>query len=164
MRIVKLGLISLVVFYMLIWAITLLFPNVTIVSRAINIAGKKDSISSMIKSNEISYSSWLTTGLEKVDVRSSDISFYENDLFNAESQANADTVYIQLSQEPGKALNGGIGLYQLQPDSATVQLFYVFHTKWYQPWDKMAQIANDAKYGGHLDSALHRLKIVVEEK
>jgi hypothetical protein len=28
----------------------------------------------------------------------------------------------------------------------------------------MAQIANDAKYGNHLDSALHRLKNVVEEK
>jgi len=163
MRIIKLGLISLVVFYFLIWAITLLFPNVTIVSRALNIAGQKDSIASQIKSNVIPYSSWLTTGIERVDVRSSDISFYENDLFNAERQQNADTLYIQLSQPPGKVLNGGIGLYQLQPDSATIQLFYVFHTKWYMPWDKMAQIANDAKYGGHMDSALQRLKAIVEK-
>ena len=163
MRIVKLGLISLVVFYFLIWAITLLFPNVTIVSRALNIAGNKDTIASRIKSNKIPYASWLTTGLQQVDVRSSDISFYENDLFNAESQANVDTVYIQLTQPPAQVLNGGIGLYQLQPDSATVQLFYVFHTKWYKPWDKMAQIANDAKYGSHLDSALMRLKTGVEK-
>jgi hypothetical protein len=129
-----------------------------------NIAGSKDSISSRIRLNDIPYSAWLTTGATGIDVRSSDISFYENDLFNAERQENADTIYIELRQKDKPFMRGGIAFYQLAPDSATVQLYYVFHTKWYMPWDKMAQIANDAKYGNHLDSALHRLKYVVEEK
>lgn len=163
MRFVKLAFISIVAFYFLIWGITLLFPNVTLVSRALNIAGSKDTISSRIKSNEIPYDAWLTTGATGIDVRGSDISFYENDLFNAERQENADTIYIELRQQAGQYLRGGIAFYQLAKDSATVQLFYVFHTKWYKPWDKMAQIANDARFGGHLDSALHRLKKVAEE-
>lgn len=163
MKFLKLGLISLVVFYMLIWAITLLFPNVTLVSRAINIAGSKDSISRKISVNEIPYSAWLTYNTNGIDVRSSDISFYENNLFNGEPQANADTIYIELRQDKHNFLQGGIGLYQLSPDSATIQLYYVFRTQWYKPWQKMAQIANDAKYGGHLDSSLHRLKSIIEK-
>lgn len=163
MRLIKLALISLVVFYLLIWGITLLFPNVTLVSRALNIAGSKDSISSKIKSNDIPYNAWLTTDARGIDVRSSDISFYENDLFNGEPQPDADTIYIELREGAGKFLHGGIGFYQLSKDSATVQLFYVFHTRWYKPWEKMAQIANDAKYGGHLDSSLLRLKRTVEK-
>ena len=70
----------------------------------------------------------------------------------------AHTIYIELRQKTNQFLRGGIAFYQLAADSATVQLYYVFHTKWYMPWDKMAQIANDAKYGDHLDSALQRLK------
>lgn len=162
MRFIKLGLISLVAFYLLIWGITLLFPNVTLVSRAVNIAGSKDSLAHKMKSNLIPYSQWLSMGNEQVDVRTSDISFYENNLFNAEKQANVDTIYFEMRHNQQSFLKGGIGLYQLSKDSATTQLFYVFRTHWYKPWEKMAQIANDAKYGGQMDSALSKLKQLSE--
>jgi hypothetical protein len=163
MRLIKLALISLVVFYMLIWAITFLFPNVTVLSRAINIAGSKDSVASKIKTNVIPYRVWLTNNNDKVDVHTSDISFYENDLFNAERQPNADTIYFEMVHQKESFLKGGLGLYQLSKDSATAQLFYVFRTKWYKPWEKMAQIANDAKYGGQMDAALSKLKLEAEK-
>jgi hypothetical protein len=162
MRIIKLGVISFVIFYSLIWCITLLFPNVTVLSRVINIAGKKDSLAHSIKSNRISYNQWLTDASTGVDVRTSDISFYNNDLFNAERQANADTIYFELRHQQQTFLKGGIGLYQLSDDSTTTQLFYVFETHWYKPWEKMAQVMNDAKYGGHMDSALLKLKMEAE--
>ena len=129
----KLGLLSLFLFYMLIWAITLLFPNVTIVSRAINISGNKDSLSHRLKRNEIAYNQWLTANNTEVDIRTSDRSYYKNNLFNAESQANADTIYFEMLHLQKPFLQGGIGLYQLSPDSATTQLFYVFPTHWYKP-------------------------------
>ena len=164
MRIIKLALISAIAFYLLIWAITLLFPNVTVLSRAINIAGTKDSVSRLIKSNEIAYYEWLTSNNKQVEVFTSDISFYENDLFNAERQPNADTIYFEMRHLQKSFIKGGIGLYQLSPDSATTQLYYVFETHWYKPWEKMAQVANDAKYGGQMDSALHKLKKAVESR
>jgi hypothetical protein len=164
MRIVKLALISFVVFYFIIWGITLLFPNVTLVSRAVNIAGSKDSISHHIRSNQIPFSSWLTYKTDGIDVRASDISFYENNLYNGAPEPNSDTIFIEMRKSGNTFIQGGIGIYQLRPDSATVQLFYVFHTKWYKPWQKMAQIANDAKYGGHLDSSLHWLKLAEENQ
>lgn len=163
MRILKLGIISVIVFYFLIWAITLLFPNVTVVSRAINIAGSKDTLAHNIRSNRISYSQWLTGGNTEVDVRASDISFYENNLFNAERDMHADTIYLELLHQQQAFLQGGIGLYQLSPDSTTTQLFYVFRTHWYKPWEKMGQLINDAKYGSHMDSALLKLKKQAEQ-
>lgn len=162
MRIIKLGLISAVVFYLLIWAITLLFPNVNVLSRAVNIAGNIAQVKQLIKSNTIPYSAWLTATNKDVDVRTSDISFYENDLFNAERQPNADTIYFEMRHKQQSFIKGGIGLYQLYPDSATTQLYYVFETHWYMPWEKMAQVANDAKYGGQMDAALQKLKTAVE--
>ena len=162
MRIIKLGLISIVAFYLLIWGITLLFPGTTLVSRAINIAGNKDSVAHLLNSNKIPYSEWLTHNNKEVDVRTSDISFYENNLFNAEPQPNADTIYFELRHQQKTFIKGGIGLYQLSPDSATTQLYYVFETHWYKPWEKMAQVANDARYGSQMDSALQRLKAAVE--
>jgi len=162
MRIIKLGLISAVAFYLLIWAITLLFPNVTVLSRAVNIAGKTDNVAQLIKSNTIPYNAWLTATNKEVDVRTSDISFYVNDLFNAERQPNADTIYFEMRHKQQSFLKGGIGLYQLSPDSATTQLYYVFETHWYKPWEKMAQVANDARFGGQMDSALQKLKAAVE--
>ena len=164
MRVIKLGLISIVAFYLLIWSITLLFPNVTVLSRVVNIAGNKDSLSHKIKSNRIPYSNWLTNTNKNIDVRTSDISFYENDLFNMERDKNADTIYFELRHQQQSFLKGGIGLYQLSEDSTTTQLFYVFKTHWYKPWEKMGQIINDAKYGGHMDSALHKLKTEAEKE
>ncbi len=162
MKFIKLGLISIVVFYLLIWAITFLFPNTTVMSRAINIAGSKDSLEHLMKNNAIPYTEWLTTN--NVDIKTGDVSFYRNDLFNAERDLNADTIYFEISNSQRQVMKGGIGLYQLAKDSATVQLFYVFKTKWYKPWDKMAQIANDTKYGGHMEAALKKLKQIAEEQ
>jgi hypothetical protein len=34
----------------------------------------------------------------------------------------------------------------------------VFNTPWYKPWDKMATMMNDKRYGGGMDSALMLLK------
>jgi hypothetical protein len=164
MRFIKLALISLVVFYCLIWGITMLFPNVTLVSRAVNIAGSKDSISQKLGNNRIGYREWLTGSNQDVDIKTSDISFYENNLFNAEKQDNVDTIYFEILHHQKPFIQGGIGLYQLTPDSATAQLFYVFRTRWYKPWEKMAQIANDAKYGGQMDSAVSKLKYLAETR
>lgn len=164
MRFIKLGILSVVVFYLLIWGITMLFPNTTILSRVVNIAGNSDSLQHKIKANQISYRQWLIGNDTDVDIRTSDISFYRNDLVNAERQAYADTIYFEMRYRQKSFMQGGIALYQLSPDSVTTQLYYVFKTDWYKPWDKMKQMANDAKYGSNMDSSLALLKILAQGK
>lgn len=164
MNYIKLGLISAIVLYCIIWAITLIFPNVTVMSRVVNIGGEANQVTPLIKNETIPYSQWLTSGNTGMQVKTGENSFYTSDLYNAEPMANADTLYFEMIHEQRRFLTGGIGFYNLSPDSTTTQLFYVFETQWYKPWQKMAQLINDTRYGAHMDSSLARLKRAVESR
>lgn len=161
MKLIKLGLISILVFTILLWGITLMFPSNTVISRAVNVYGNADSLYRKLKSNEVSINSILTSGETGLSLQAADIPFYEDNLFNALNQSavpSADTLFFRMSFK-GKAIaEGGIALYQLVPDSATTQIYYVFQTPWYQPLKKMKMMVADKVYGPGLDSALLRLK------
>jgi hypothetical protein len=161
MKLIKLALISLVVFTVLLWGITLMFPSNTVISRAANVYGKADSLFNKMKTNEISLSSILATKDSGVSLQAADIPFYEDNLFNALNSSAlpaADTLFFRVNYG-GKAIaEGGMAFYQLATDSATAQVFYVFQTPWYQPLKKMKMMVADKVYGPSLDSALLRLK------
>ncbi len=157
MRILKLGVISLLAFILLFWGITLLFPSVTVLSRIKNMPGTSDSLRFAMETNRISYKQWLVPDSGNFDVRTADISFYENDLFNAAAQPDADTLFFSISRDGKPVMKGGIGLYQLMPDSVTTQLFFVFQTPWYQPLEKMRMMVIDKQYGGLMDTSLNKL-------
>ena len=157
MRFIKLALISVVAFSLLLWGFTLLFPSVTLLSRVQNIAGSSDSLQKKLATNVISYRQWLLPDSGEFDIRTSDISFYENNLFNAESQSYADTLYFEIRQPGQPALQGGIAFYQLRSDSVTTQLFYVFRTPWYKPLAKMKLMMADKQIGPQMEGALKKL-------
>jgi|688.fasta_scaffold157108_2 hypothetical protein len=157
MRFFKLGLISVVAFSLLLWCFTLLFPSVTVLSRVQNIAGSSDSLQNKMATNVISYRQWLLPDSGEFDVRTSDISFYENDLFNAAAQSYADTLYFEIRQPGQPSLQGGIAFYQLRADSVTTQLYYVFRTPWYKPWIKMKLMMADKQLGPQMEGALKKL-------
>jgi hypothetical protein len=163
MRFIKLALISVIAFYLLIWGMSAVLPKVNVMSRVINMAGDKDSIDAKISSREIPFKSWLTNNNDSIEVKTARTSFYENNLFNADRQPGADTIYFDMRYRDRSIVKGGLGLYQLSQDSATVQLFYVFHSSWYKPWQKMAGMINEAKYGNQMDQALQMLKREVEK-
>jgi hypothetical protein len=157
MHFIKLGFISVIVFSVLLWGITLMFPSVTVLSRVRNIAGETGTLKRKLSDNKISYKEWLLPDSGNFDIRTSDISFYENNLFNAAPQPNADTIYFEIKQEGNRSLQGGIGLYQLRPDSVTTQLFYVFTTPWYRPLDKLKMMMIDKQYDAQMEGALEKL-------
>ncbi len=157
MRFIKLALISIVAFSLLLWGFTLLFPSVTVLSRVQNIAGSSDSLQKKLTTNEISFRQWLLPDSGEFDIRTSDISFYENNLFNAAPQSFADTLYFEIRQPGQPSLQGGIGFYQLRGDSVTTQLFYVFRTPWYKPWDKLRLMMADKQLGPQMEGALKKL-------
>ncbi len=157
MKFLKLALISVVAFGLLLWGFTLLFPSVTVLSRVQNIAGSSDSLQQKLAANTISYRQWLLPDSGTFDIRTSDISFYENNLFNAAPQSYADTLYFEIRQPGYPALQGGIGFYQLRADSVTTQLFYVFRTPWYKPWEKLKLMMADKQLGPQMEGALKKL-------
>lgn len=167
MKIVKLGLISAVIFSLLFWAITLLFPSNTVVSRAANMDVKADSLMRIMRSNQLSLQTLLADTSSTLKVAAADIPFYEDNLFNAlnkEAIPSADTIFFGVKQQGHLLVEGGIATYQLAADSATVQLFYVFQTPWYNPLRKMKMMMADKAYGPGLDSSLARLKAMLYKK
>jgi hypothetical protein len=160
MHFIKLGLISIVAFALLLWGFTLLFPSVTVLSRVQNIGGSSDTLMHRFATNQISYRQWLLPDSGDYDIRTSDISFYENDLYNAAPQPNADTLYFEIRNAGSSALQGGIATYQLRDDSVTTQLFYVFKSPWYHPVAKLKMILIDKQYGPQMEGALLKLREV----
>jgi len=157
MHLLKLAAISLLAFILLFWGFTLLFPSITVLSRVKNMPGTSDSLRYAMESNRISYKQWLVPDSGNFDVRTADISFYENNLFNAAAQPNSDTLFFSIQKDGNPVLKGGIGFYQLMPDSVTTQLFFVFQTPWYQPLEKLRMMVIDKQYGSLMDSSLFKL-------
>lgn len=160
MKLIKLGLLSVLVFGMLFWGITLLFPANTVISRVRNIGAAETALAKSLQTNFISAKT-LLVGNEPMLVKTADIPFYENNLFNslsAQATPHADTLFFQIEKDAAIIAKGGIAFYQLQSDSTTTQMFYVFQTPWYKPLLKMKMMLADKAYGPGLDSALKRLE------
>lgn len=154
MKYIKLLLISVVGFSLLFLGITLLFPSVTVISRATNVQGQTNIHNDL---------NWVLSPNEdnEIVVEQSDQPGYNARLFNADEGAiaNADTVFFSLLSRNKRLASGGVATYRLAADSSTVQLFYVFETPWYKPWEKMRMMMMDDLIGPGMDSALLRLKM-----
>lgn len=165
MKLIKLGLLSVLIFGLLFWGITLLFPANTVISRVKNIGAKESILAHSLRTNLISVKTLLVGDLP-MQVKTADIPFYENNLFNslsAQATPNADTLFFQIEKNASVIAKGGIAFYQLQSDSTTTQMFYVFQTPWYKPLLKMKMMVADKAYGPGLDSALKRLETAWEQ-
>lgn len=162
-RLIKLALLSALLFSCLLLGITLLFPFNTVTSRAANLPGKSDSLLRAVRSNQWPLRHILTGSREGLTVRAADIPFYEGPLFktdNAADMPKADTLFFRIDQGVKPLVSGGLAFYQLQADSVTVQCFYVFQTPWYKPLHKFRMIMADKIYGPGLDSSMIRMKVL----
>ncbi len=163
MKYLRLILVSIVVFSLLLWGITLLFPSDIVISRASNHSGKAKSLFDRFESNEISLQTMVQhmNPDQPVTVKTADIPFYSKTLFNildSASVPNADTLFFRFQNENQETLNGGLAFYQLSEDSSTIQAFYVLHEPWYKPVNKFRLMVADKTHGPGLDSILVRLK------
>lgn len=156
MNVIKLGLISAVVFYGILWAFTWILPNSTIVSRAVNSAVNPDSLALVLK-NQASLKDVLLGKSSNASVRFTERSYYYDDQKITHRENNSDTIFFQVDNLTKATLKGGIAMYRISTDSTAVQLFYVFRAKWYKPWEKFKMMYNDKAVGTLMDSALERL-------
>ena len=141
----------------MVWGFTLLFPGTTVLSRVVSLTIKKDSLMKPFQSAEF-YKNWLIGNDTSINISTAKTSFYPNNLFNSERQPGADTIFFKIEKGNQKPITGGVGFYYITPDTTLTQLFYVFNTAWYKPWDKMATMMNDKRFGNSMDSALAQLK------
>ncbi|HMP91849.1 MAG TPA: hypothetical protein PKD90_03205 [Phnomibacter sp.] len=160
MKYLKLMLLSIMVFYLLFWAFTFIFPRSTVISRAANMGLAADTLAKALSAD----TAWLTSLLamqpqNPPKVKLAAQPFYPNDLYNMQAAPTlkADTVFFEASAA-GQTVQGGFAFYPMAADSSTAQLYLVFTTPWYKPWQKMYMMMADKKYGPTLDEILKKLK------
>jgi hypothetical protein len=148
MRIIKLGIISFVIIFLIITLISLMFPSQIRISRATNLPNQRDSILSLLKNERAwhpayfdSASSVQMSKLQKTRIEQTD-----------------STLVYTLQQSGRKRVNNGWKIYGTPvSDSLTLQWYMDFQLSWY-PWEKFSSLFYESTYGTMMEKGLYNLK------
>jgi hypothetical protein len=161
MRIIKLGLISVVVLFLIATCIGLLMPANVVVSRAINITAPKDSVFSMMKDIR-QWKKWIE-GMNNEGVIV--ISSTEADLAGTKVKIVATDNYAVQSNWIGKRGTVQESIMRVIQDSTSPALVaqwqFTEHLKWY-PWQHLGSMMNEAVMGTQLENNLAGLKKIFQ--
>lgn len=168
MRLIKLGIISIVVFFLLLTAISLLLPSQINISRAININAPAERVYSNI--NDVSkWKNWYA------DYDVSKVSLSEKTVGKGASVTMERTKVMIRESSPGNIkavwqmadntpLPGEFNIFSQDSSSQiTVQWLFVQKVKWY-PWQKFALIMSDKSIGPFMEKSLDNLRSVSESE
>lgn len=161
MRIVKLGLISFVVLFLVVVGISLLIPNSIRISRAVNITAPKDSIQ-LYLADLRQWKHWndLTNAASVVNPAWSANSFTSDGLQVLLKEVKTDTITTAWKQEGGRNIESGFTTHTMD-NTTVVQWYFDFKLKWY-PWEKFGSIIFDKQLGPPMEHSLAVLKKKLE--
>jgi hypothetical protein len=165
MKIIKLGIISLVAFTLLLTFISFLFPSHIRISKATDIrAGKYEVISRLtnlsLRHNWYNSADSITVfgknGKAKLVVNVDDPS-------NNAADMTVNVVLDGASFPDAKAKATGWTIIPSGiPNTITVQWYMDFHLRWY-PWEKFSSLLLEKRYGPVLERGLEKLKASLEK-
>lgn len=165
MRLIKLAVISIVVLFLVITAISLLFPSKARVSRATDIHAPKEKVYALVN-NISNWEKWLQGGqkiqpLSKetegkgaiAEIEGSRVLILRND---------ADTIVTEwIGANGGKQT--GVFVFMHQQNVTTVNWYFEQKLKWF-PWEKFGSMFNDKILGKALEDNLEGLKKAAEQE
>lgn len=163
MKLIKLALLSLLVFFVLATLISLFIPSQLRISKAVNIAAPQDSIYANI-SNTRQWPSWYPVltesgaqpeyiGGDSIQIKGTGIRILSR---------KADEIMATMRSESGRSLQSGWKFMNItQQDSVTVQWYMDFKMGWY-PWEKFSSLFYESLYGVQMEKGLARLKEISE--
>jgi hypothetical protein len=160
MRVIKLGIISIIVFSLLITGISLFFPSHVRISKAIDITTGKDSLMTYLIHPDY-WKKWYP-GADTADLIINGIRTSNGkELVVA---AITDSTIITTGSGPGVKENGsGWNIFPGRiPNSFTVQWYMDFHLRWY-PWEKFSSLLLEKRYGAMMEQGLTKLKALLEK-
>ncbi|MGK2861299.1 MAG: SRPBCC family protein [Chitinophagaceae bacterium] len=165
MRLFKLLFISIILFFLLATAISLLFPSDIRISKAINLAATPEKIIGHIDdigqwkdwypgldSSGFFYESGVVTGFLNKDGSRQHISFIQN---------RNDEVVAEIRSGKKKLISGWKTISYPQTDSTTLQWYIDFKLGWY-PWNKFRSLLLEPTYGPQMEQGLNNIKKLVE--
>ncbi|MGE5518784.1 MAG: hypothetical protein ACM3VS_02575 [Candidatus Dadabacteria bacterium] len=151
MKIIKLAFISIFVVFVIITAISLMFPSNVRISKATNLPNHKDSVFALVK-NHANWEKWNPVYQDSALKQQ-----WEH--LQITSIANTDSNYVlQLQQEGRKPVISGWQIYHYpSSDSLTLQWYMDFKLSWY-PWEKFSSMLYEKTYGRMMEQGLTNIK------
>ena len=165
MRVIKLGIISVVVFAFLITGISLLFPSHVRISKAIDVqTGKYEVINRLTDpsnrhswyNNADSISLFGKNGKTKLVVNVDDPSNNITDMTVNIVMDGASFPDTKVREVGWTIIPGNT------PNTVTVQWYMDFYLRWY-PWEKFSGLLLEKRYGIVMEKGLERLKTLLEK-
>jgi hypothetical protein len=150
-RFIKLGLISVVVFFLIFTVFSLFIPSRVRISKAINMDADKDSVFSLIRNRE-NWNKWHPAFMPQD-------SGYHPPLINFVTRVQNDSqIIMDLSEGTNRAVTNGWMIHRYPGiDSFTLQWYMDFHLQWY-PWKKFGSLLYEGTYGNMMQKGLENLK------
>lgn len=147
MRFIKLAIISFVLLFGMLTAISLLIPSTVRISKAIDLSAPKDSVR-LLLTDTTQWHNWHPA--------------YQN---NQKQQATikidsvTDSLITATISSPGKnSLHNGWQFYTHgERESYTLQWYIDFKLRWY-PWEKFGSLFYESTYGKMVEQGLSNLK------
>jgi hypothetical protein len=165
MRIIKLGLISIVFFSIFLTLFSFLFPSHIRISKATDITAPRDSLVAQL-SKPANWKSWfpgsdsatyhqMNGNIDGITTRDG------NDLIiESTSDSLVIATYKGNSQRETKT---GWNIFEANtPGAYTVQWYMDVHLRWY-PWEKFSGLLMEKRYGPMMEQGLQNLKNLLEK-
>jgi uncharacterized membrane protein len=166
MRVLKLGLISLVFLFLFITAISSLLPSTVNISRAIDIDAPVDSIYKNI--NDVTrwkkwfanYDSTNVTTSSNTVGKGASITINKTKISIVDDKVDK---ILTTWTSGSRSLDGRFNFYTRNGSSpVTLQWHFIQNVRWY-PWEKFASIVSDKMMGPVMEKSLDNLKNRVEQ-
>jgi hypothetical protein len=163
MRLLKLGIISLIVFGLIVFVFSLFIPSHVRISRAMTIGKSKADISAYIADMR-TWSGWN----EMITSQDSNGRF-EKQLYTSPKlkveivRVMEDSITTSWKYQRSDPINSGFYLVQSLSDTTVAQWYFDFHLDWY-PWEKFGSIIFDQQLGPPMEKSLLNLKNTLENQ
>jgi Polyketide cyclase / dehydrase and lipid transport len=169
LRLIKLGLISIIVLFLLVTGMSLFIPSHIRISKAINIKADRDSIMAPIR-DAAKWKSWYP-GLDTVKLlviagKVKGVVLDDKDpvhpVYIVINKVEPDEITAQfVSKSLKPVINGWKTITYSVSDSVTLQWYMDFHLRWY-PWEKFGSLLLEKSYGIKMEQGLSNLKKLAE--
>ncbi len=158
MKLLKLGLISVIFLFIIVTIIGLLFPSKVVVSRAIDITQSSDSIYTLTK-NLYGWQQWVQ-GLDKKEITSPVSTKIGNSTISIQS-STPNKIIGKWVEKNGEEQLTTINIIAASQNQTIVNWQFEQHTKWY-PWARLTSMLNEKVIGQMMEINLASLKKVAE--
>lgn len=157
MRLIKLALISFVILFGILTAISLLIPSRIRLAKVISINAEKDSIFSLVK-NKNQWQRWHPSFLN--GQRPELLSKIKATVVSQ----NDSVLVVRWEQEGKKPLQMGWHAFQSNElNASTLQWYMDFQLPWY-PWEKIGSLFYESNYGAMMEQGLANIKREIEKQ